>query len=169
MADTPFSLIDLAGVVRFKGTARPPIGGGGAPLSGAYTGEEATIADGATGPITWDTFAGGDDVLDLTNPVFPTAKVAGLYIVAATVYAYGPLTPGGSFRAIVNMLGLADNQGVQDSPAASVALPQPVVTVTVADVFDVGSAIELDVRNSDGASARDFAINRAAVVVIPST
>lgn len=167
MSSQAFELVDVSGIVRFRGTAIPPIGGGGAAKAQAFIGDPVLVADGAHGKMTWDN-PSGDDLLDLTNPAAPSAKVAGLYIVAAKISAQDLLTIGGCFEVVMTLSG-DPVQGVvgELSPQAIAARQNPFFTITVAVPMDVGGTLDVDLINRDGAAARHYALERATVAVIP--
>lgn len=136
-----------------------------APVVGRYRGNVVTIADGDTQPLTWDTLDSGADLLDLTNPAAPTAKVAGFYVVAAVVRPNGPMTLGGWYEAILRQLGTPLVAVTEDSPPG---LTQARVTLTVPGLLPQGQPIDLTVTNNDGVAARDFFLLTSSVAVIPN-
>jgi len=137
--------------------------GGSAVTSRAeYGGNSVTIANGATGVITWDTKYLGDDLLDLTDPENPAVIIAGVYIVTVAVASSEPLTAAGEAQIAFDM----DNDG--DDPNTLSTFPGSGAggmsgSVTIAYYIPAGGTLHLRVKNFDGASSRDFNLTEAVV------
>lgn len=161
VADTQF-LKRVGGNIVGAAVPPPP-----EPVQAQYNGNNVNIGDGNTANLPWNPRLNGDDLLDLTDPLFPHAKVAGLWIVTAYLLPNSQLTLAGCYEG---RLSLAAHDAVQDSASktANPNNPPLYVTCTAAAVLAVGDAVNIALTNYDGAVARDFGLARASVAVMPT-
>jgi len=140
-------------------------GGGSGPVGAIYSGNAVTIANTASGNLTWDTLAAGTDLLDRSTPGSPKFLAAGTYAVTASVRA-SALTAAGWATVSLSVVSLSSSftaeTAIGPSPATLVVVTA-VIVVTDADIgFSSGPVIQ--VTNLDGAASRDFTLNAAEIV-----
>ncbi len=135
------------------------------PVQANYSGNDVMIGAFSQALLTWDTFINGADLLDLSVPTTPAAKIAGLYIITATVLCDGTLSPGGNFQMVLDLNGFEQQQAIQDAPPTGAFVR---TSVAVSGVLNIGDAIKLEVINQDGALGQNFLLSGASVVLIPS-
>jgi hypothetical protein len=130
-------------------------GGGSVPVQAQYYGAPVTIANSASGALTWDNLSSGTELLDRTVPSFPTLLAAGTYALSLVTKSSAPLTPGGNAQLLVNIPGGT----IQASTLPDIGLAGYFIWIAGA-----GDTVEVDVVNNDGAASRDFVIFSALLV-----
>jgi hypothetical protein len=133
---------------------------GFAPVQAAYNGSGVSIANGATGQVTWDSLFSGTELLDRTDPANPLFLSTGTYAITATLGSTFPLTAGGSCVAY-----LFEQEAGATSAAAYTEKPELGITVSVVVVVtDVSQPLQALVENFDGVSARFFLLAAGVIV-----
>jgi hypothetical protein len=141
-------------------------GGGATPEYGAYSSPSATtIANGANAVLPWEFAGDGVELLDLTDPTFPTVITAGVYAVAGYARLLdGPLTAAGIAFGQLS-LGDAGVQAFVYGGFNPVGFEQTFNMTGVA-VLDAGEVLSVIVINADGVAAHDFRIGAFYVTKI---
>lgn len=145
-----------------------PSAGGGSQLvteAGYYQGNTVNIENGVTGTVGFDFFTSGDDVLNVTNPLLPLARKAGLFIVSCEVEC-GTLTAGGSFQAQLILDVSGDGVEIDGTGVAASNFVRNLASVSGQYVLAAGGSLRMDVFSGDGAATRGFSITNALVARI---
>lgn len=157
----PAEIIDSNGFVKagveitFTDSQNQP---GGSNAREQIRGNAVTIANGATGSLTWDTKLSGSDLLDLTDPANPAVITAGVYAVTIRVGNFG-LTVGGTFFAEFDLdLNGEDPEVIPTSPPSVAGQTHPTIVASMTYYIPAGGVINVTVGNNDGANAVDFTL-----------
>jgi hypothetical protein len=138
-------------------------GGGGSSLateSGSYfDSNPTTITNGGSAFLPFAAHGNGVAVLDITNPIHPLVKKAGLFVVTAEVLPTTVLTAGGSFGLVLTLDWSGDAIEITNGVAADIG----VCDVSNSWVLAAGADFGLLCRNFDGAASRGFYINSVTV------
>lgn len=127
-------------------------------------GNAVSVANAASGALTWDTSIGPDSLLTLTVPSLPTVITAGVYAVTIDVVASVSMTADGYFEVFLHLDNTGFNQATRtDTRLATAAGPTPRLSLALAWYCPAGSQIRADVFNRDGAATRTFALDNASV------
>jgi hypothetical protein len=140
-------------------------GGGGSSLvyeSGYYeqSGGATNIANNANALLSFDDYAGGDDVLDITNPIHPLVRKDGLFIVSVEAWPTGTITPGGSFTLALTLDFTGEAIEMRNTASTESG---GICEISDSWVMAAGEQFRLYCYNFDGAEAHDFHINNATV------
>jgi hypothetical protein len=162
---TTYHLRDQSGVEVFTGTITPAPGGGSQPTTREQiSGNSVSIADSASGDLTWDTKLSGDSLLDLTAPANPLIIAAGVY---AVTFVGGYAEPGTNGGLIMLSVGIdVDDPGGNALTTTAVSVPvaaliqEPTVVVTLVWYSNAGGRLNANVFNRDGAT-RTFILTAA--------
>lgn len=153
---TPGEVLTANNPALTAGFAALPIGAG---VQAVYTGNNVSVADAATDPLTFDTLASGTALLNITAPAAPTFLTAGTYAVSvvftgdaltAAGYAVGAVTSGATG-------GFSFGAGYTQSPPDTFGASGVCVAAA-------GDTLAAELTSHDGASARNFSIAAAVVV-----
>lgn len=121
-----------------------------------YTGSAVTIANGASGTITWNTKALGDALLNIAAPAAPTIVTAGVYALTAQITPT-PMTVGGTYSVSLDLDFNGDDAStVGTSPAAVAGQRSPVVSLNLTYFLPAAGLVKLAVTNNDGSIGIDF-------------
>lgn len=127
------------------------IGGDSRGVYGNGAGE--SIPDNTSQALSW-THVSGSDLLDLTVPTSPTAKVAGVYALTVFVLPTAVMTAGGYFQAGLVMNGAEGQTAERGFQVGAAAFP--IVSLSLPWFVAAGANMQVSVQNKDGASARTF-------------
>jgi len=128
-----------------------------------YDGNDTSIANGASAPLTWDTKLAGSALLDLTVPAAPVFVTAGVYSIAVWVAADSAMTAAG-FYTVLLTLNAADSARLTiESSVATAANMSPDAVVTGCYYFAASAGPVVTVHNLDGVQTIDFLIGAAVV------
>lgn len=141
-------------------------GGGSQPTTREQLGGNGvTIANNASGYLTWDSKNFGDDLLDLSTPAHPTAIAAGVYAVSVEVSAAAM----SQFGCFLLQLVIDEDGDYGYVPAQSPTAPSngvgilPSLSVALTYYSPAGGKLAAIVQNKDGANPVDFVLSAAMV------
>lgn len=141
--------------------------GGSQPVTQQqYEGDPITVANSASGFLTWDLDDGPDSLIDVADPASPTFLAAGTYAVSVKTHPWAGLNTGGSFvlDVILDADGDFPAKMSQASAPATVEVNQPDVSVAVTWKVPVGAVLQAKVTNHDGTDPADFGLYLASIV-----
>jgi hypothetical protein len=129
------------------------------PAQGRYDGLTASIADGASGSISW-AFGAGTELLDLTDPLSPAFVADGTYAISFAVVT-GALSAAGFYNVNVDIdhggSGLFHGLVVPIDPATEACFS---ATINLS----AGDTITITIDNNDGSAARVITMTQAILV-----
>lgn len=165
----PAALVDangverLAGLLDFTDPANQP-GGGGVQTREVLNGDNVTIADNASAPLTWNRKLAGDALLDLSTPAAPVVVDAGVYAVFVEVVSASAVTAGGQMQLLLELDQAGADVGLgKTSPPSTTGAPQLDDALGFVWFIPAGGAIVLTVTSKDGAGPVDYALLTANV------
>ncbi len=111
--------------------------------------------------LNWDTKVAGDDLIDITNPTFPTWVVEGMYAVSVVIAPTANITSGRAYLASLGPMFGSQYLLQTSGPQSGTAFP-PYVSLSFTQYHYVGEQLKSSVFNASGATA-SFVIVEARI------
>jgi hypothetical protein len=136
-------------------------GGGAQPITREIlAGGSTTIANGVNGKVSWGSKTFGDDLLDLSDPKFPTVVTAGTYAVSVDASPDADMTVGGNFRVALELDAFGEGARMSSGPlAVPASYLVPSVSIALTYYLVAGAALTVTILNLDGVQDLPFTLN----------